>query len=156
MRSRRCKYAKIKVNDQIGAKLSATVRTEAARNEISLEQHFINWETEVFGHGYGSGELHVLPALKTLLELVPREGLGEVYDHEILEREVGAATAWLLIGILCRAGILQYGTSPRHGWLTPAGGRLRDFVSARSAEELVSIVTEGDPLPAGNDPFTQD
>jgi hypothetical protein len=31
------------------------------------DKHFIDWETDVFGFGYGTGEPHTLPALRLFL-----------------------------------------------------------------------------------------
>ncbi len=34
----------------------------------SLEAYFSDWEGHVFGYGYGSGEPHVVPALRRFVE----------------------------------------------------------------------------------------
>ncbi len=107
----------------------------------SLDDNFRDWEADAFGYGYGSGEPHILPALKRFLELCPENG---PYDRRILEHHLSPAVAWLLINILTPAGILEYGTSPRFGWLTDEGRALRAFVAARSADELVHLATEHD------------
>jgi hypothetical protein len=106
-------------------------------------EHFADWEAEVFGFGYGTGEPHVLGALKTFLELC-----GDApYDYSEIERALTPATAWLMINALCRdgVGIIEYGTSPRCGWLTPQGKALRAFVTAHTIEELTGL-TERDNL----------
>lgn len=104
--------------------------------ERTTENHFADWESHVFGFGYGSGELHVLRALKLFLEAVPNEG---AYSYEELEKAVGATPAWLLINTLCHADIIEYGTSPRFGWLTRQGKSLRAFVAEHSVDQLVTM-----------------
>ncbi|MFN9395142.1 MAG: hypothetical protein ACK6BN_04610 [Pseudanabaena sp.] len=102
-----------------------------------IEEHFIDWEGHVFGLGYGTGEHHIIPALKAFLAEIPHEG---AYDHEVLEKRLGGAVTWFLITTLCKADILEYGSSPRFAWLTPQGQRLKSFIDARSAEELIGLL----------------
>lgn len=104
------------------------------------EEHFRDWENEVFGYGYGTGEYHTVPVLKRFLELCRR---GTAYDYRVLEAELTAPVAWLLINILARhdVGIIGYGSSPRYGWLTARGKKLRAFTEMYSAAALVHIVT---------------
>ena len=104
------------------------------------DQHFLDWEALAFGYGHGTGEPHTIPALRRLLDLCRDGDHGDAYDHRTLERELGPVVAWLLINVLCRENALGYGTSPRFGWLTPAGEALRDFVTARTADDLVGLV----------------
>ena len=87
----------------------------------TIEQHFINWESHTFGYGYGTGEPHILPALKAFFDCLGRDGNLHAYDYQRLESALTPTVAWLLINVLCSADILEYGTSPRHGWLTTAG-----------------------------------
>jgi len=110
------------------------------------EDHFRDWETEFFGVGYGTGELPVLTALRTFLELChPTEHGFPIYDHEELSHALTPATAWLLITILSkRAEAITWGTSSRYGFLTEEGERLRDFVLARSPEELAALTVYPD------------
>ena len=110
--------------------------------EKTLEDYFADWEMHLFGYGYGSGEPHVLGALKRFLALCPEKGS---YDYQKLEAELGGTTAWLLINALCHADLLEYGTSPRGAWLTATGRRLKAFVDARSVEELCGLTSrDGD------------
>lgn len=104
----------------------------------TLEQHFCSWESSAFGFGYGSGEPHIIPALKTFLEACPEEG---GYDYAVLEKAVAPTVAWLLINRLCQEDIFEYGTSPRFAWLTRAGKVLRNFVVAHSVDDLVELIT---------------
>lgn len=112
--------------------------------EKSLEKHFADWESEVIGYGYGTGEPHTLTALKAFLEAVgrPDHGLEHGYDYEVLEKAVGPSTCWLLISILARRDLIEYGTSPRYGWLTKRGMALREFVKSKTADELIEIVCD--------------
>jgi hypothetical protein len=59
-----------------------------------------------------------------------------------MEKELDPATAWPLINRLCHYSIaaIEYGTSPRSGWLTEVGKRLREFMLARTNEQLIEIV----------------
>jgi len=104
--------------------------------ERTIKDHFADWESHVFGFGYGSGEHHVLGAVKLLFGTVPDEG---GYDYREIEKVCGPEVAWLLINTLCRADIIEYGTSPRFGWLTPQGKRLRAFFADHSVDDLVGM-----------------
>jgi hypothetical protein len=107
----------------------------------SIEDNFRDWEGHVFGFGYGSGEPHVLPALRAFLSLC--DGENSTYNHHQLEAELTPVVSWLLINALCRHGrAIEYGTSPRCGWLTDSGKRLRSFVLSKTDEELIEIVTD--------------
>jgi hypothetical protein len=111
----------------------------------SLAAHFRDWEATAFGYGYGTGEPVIIPALKALLGAIP----DRPYDHEVLEAAVGPTTAWLFINILCRGreNVFEYGVSPRHGWLTGRGQRLKAYVDAHTVEELLAALrTEGEEL----------
>jgi hypothetical protein len=116
----------------------------------TLDDHFRDWEGEVFGYGYGTGEPHVLAALKEFLQRCNHEPGGHSYWHEPLEIALGPQVAWLMINALCHANIIDYGTSPRGGWLSPQGQALQAYVADRSVEQLYDIVTasddEGAPL----------
>ena len=110
----------------------------------TIEQNFIDWESGVFGFGYGSGETHILKALQLFLSNV---GKGEVnypstYDYRYLESvpALGPAPTWFLINALCRANIIEYGTSPRFGWLTKEGESLKKFVCSKTVDELYDLV----------------
>lgn len=102
----------------------------------TIEQHFTDWESHVFGYGYGTGEEHVLGALKGFLAAMPADGN---YDYKALESAVTAPVAWLLLNVLAHADVIEYGTSPRYGWLTKNGKALRQFVNERSVEELYAL-----------------
>lgn len=110
----------------------------------TVEQYFVDWESHTFGFGYGTGEPHVLPALKTFFDCLGRDGNFHAYDHQRLESVLTPTVAWLLINTLCGADILEYGTSPRYGWLTIEGQALREFIDTKSADELVELCTAFD------------
>lgn len=99
----------------------------------SIDEYFADWEGAVFGYGYGSGEEHTIGALKTFLESVPLEG---GYDYQKLEAACTPAVAWLLINTLARAGVIEYGCSPRFAWLTPSGVRLAEYIRSKTLDEL--------------------
>jgi hypothetical protein len=107
------------------------------------EQHFADWEGSAFGFGYGSGEPHTLAALKGFMDAIERHtDRSPSYDYQKLEAALSPAVAWLLINALCRhpTHIIEYGSSPRFGWLTKEGERLRAFIETRSTDDLVEIV----------------
>lgn len=105
----------------------------------TLEQNFQDWEGNVFGFGYGSGEPHTVPALKKFLSLC--EAPNGSYDYNVLERELTPAVAWLLMNALGHADIIEYGTSPRFGWLTEKGRALKEFTDARDEDTLIELAT---------------
>lgn len=112
-----------------------------------IEHQFRDWEGVTFGYGYGTGEEHTIPVLKRFLELCNiTHGNDSIaaYDYKILERELTPVVAWVLISILCRANMIEYGTSPRFGWLTVTGRRLKDFVSKYTADELYDFACDCD------------
>lgn len=105
----------------------------------TIEQYFADWEGQVFGYGYGTGEDPVLRALKSFLDATPNKGS---YDYERLEGVVTSPVTWLMINILAHADMIEYGTSPRYGWLTDSGRALAEFVASRSVDDLVSAVLD--------------
>lgn len=106
----------------------------------SIEDSFTDWEAHVFGFGYGTGEEHTISALMNFfLAFRDEDQETNSYDYKKLEAAVTPAVAWLLINILCHADIIEYGVSPRYGWLTPKGGRLRKFMLSKSIEQLVDL-----------------
>lgn len=108
-------------------------------------QYFRDWFQAYFGYCYGSGESHIMPAVRRFLELCDRHD-SNVYDFQILEAELTPVVAWLLINALCAndVGIIDYGTSPRFAWLTPKGKRLRTYMLSKTSDELIDIATDYD------------
>ena len=104
---------------------------------IKEDLYFIGWESEVFGFGYGTGENRILPSLVLFMKTVPLEG---TYDYEELERKVGSVVAWMFINALCKADNIEYGSSPRYGWLTDSGKRLQKYILSKSEDELYELV----------------
>lgn len=105
----------------------------------SIEQHFIDWEADTFGFGYGTGQEPVLAALKQFLTLCSEGQFQHAYDHEKLSAALTPTAAWLLINVLAHDGKIEYGTSPRYGWLTTTGEALAKFVKGRTVEQLVDL-----------------
>lgn len=111
----------------------------------TIEENFVDWESSAFGFGYGSGEEHVLRALKGFFDLIGEDqDQPRSYNYERLEEVLGAPVAWLLINVLCRHGvdIIEYGTSPRFAWLTQEGLALKAFVDSKTVSELVALCCE--------------
>ena len=105
----------------------------------SLDDNFTDWESNAFGFGYGSGEEYIIPALKTFFAAIGRDDSAHGYDYQKLEAAVDPLPAWLLINVMCRVDIFEYGTSPRYGWLTPHGERLKAFIDSKTADELAQL-----------------
>jgi len=106
-------------------------------NPKTIEQHWADWEKYVFGFGYGTGELYTIPALKKFFSCIQGE---RRYDFQILGKELTPTVAWLLINILCHADILEYGTSPRYGWLTKEGESLKAFIDSNDEDTLYTFL----------------
>lgn len=105
--------------------------------EKTLADHFRDWEGDAFGFGYGTGEPVIIPAIKTFFAAFGRDDSPRGYDYRVLEEAVGAPVAWLLINRFCRLNILEYGVSPRFGWLTTRGERLRDYFASKGVDDLL-------------------
>lgn len=107
----------------------------------SIEQHFTDWESDAFGYGYGTGEEHVLTSLKTFFASVPvGAAAGErSYNFQVLESTLTPPVAWLLINALCHIDAIEYGTSPRFGWLTDSGEALGKFFAEHTVEQLYEL-----------------
>lgn len=103
----------------------------------TLDDYFTDWESHVFGYGYGTGERPILKALRTFFVSIKENGRS--YDYTDLEEALGPTITWLLINTLCHADILEYGTSPRFGWLTTTGQRLRAFVLSKTLDDLEAL-----------------
>lgn len=106
----------------------------------SLEKYFADWESHVFGFGYGSGERPVMRSLKMFFSAVGDERGPNSYEYKRLEGACGDSIAWLLINTLADNDIIEYGTSPRYGWLTKEGEQLKAFLDSKNVDELVDVV----------------
>jgi len=113
----------------------------------SIEDSFRDWEHNTFGFGYGTGEEYIIPALRKFLVLCRGGFHAQAYDYRTLEEQLTPTVTWLLINVLAQADILEYGTSPRFGWLTDKGERLREFMLARTDEQLIDITTKHSEAP---------
>ena len=101
------------------------------------EDYFADWEAHVFGYGYGSGEEYIIGALKVFMSLcVPPERGYPAYDYQELEAALTPVVAWLLINVLCNANLIEYGSSPRFGWLTKEGISLKAHIGSHDVESL--------------------
>lgn len=110
------------------------------------EQCFIDWESEVFGYGYGSGEMYTLQVLKDFFSCIKDDS----YDYKTLEKKMGGEVTWLLLSALHKTpGFLNYGTSTRFAWLEEGGKRVMKFVNGKTTEELYDIVMSRDESYAG-------
>ena len=106
------------------------------------DKHFIDWESNTFGYGYGTGEEHTIPALKAFLGAIDKTERGTYsYDYEKLEKTVGKTVAWLFINILCHVDMIDYGTSPRAGWLNEKGILLKEFTDSKTDDELYDLTS---------------
>lgn len=111
------------------------------------DKHFTDWESHVFGFGYGSGEEHVIGTLNLFFDLCKdKESANPMYDYRELERVMGPTTTWFVINALCHADIIEYGCSPRFAWLTQAGVDLREYMSNRTTEELCNVIENADEV----------
>lgn len=109
-----------------------------------IDDFFADWEADAFGRGYGTGEPFVLDALAKFFAACREDG---TYQHDVLEAACGPAVAWLLINRLCQpdVDVIDYGTSPRFGWLNKTNGlALRDYFASHTVEQLVDNVTDRD------------
>jgi hypothetical protein len=103
----------------------------------TMDEYFRDWYEWEIGYGYGTGEEHVLPSLRQFLETCsPDDG----YDYRNIEKAIGGSLTWLFISVLAKSNIIEYGTSPRFGWLTPMGKRLYSYLVGRSGDELYDAV----------------
>jgi len=98
---------------------------------------FKDWESRVFGAGYGSGEFPILKVVKVFFDSLED---GRSYDHKILEDKLGDTVTWLLINAFDKGNVIEWGTSSRYGWLTSCGEYVKDFIKDKTVEELYEIV----------------
>lgn len=100
------------------------------------DKHFIDWEGEAFGYGYGTGEDYVIPAVKQFFDALDNGS----YHYQKLEEALTPAVAWLLINRFLQMDLFEYGTSSRRAWLTSKGKTLAAYIGSHTAEELVSVL----------------
>ena len=94
-------------------------------SDKTIDEYFCDWESHVFGYGYGTGEEHIFSGLKRIMATIPET---DQYDYREFEESVGHLSAWLFINILCKHDIFEYGTSSRFGWLTDSGKVLKKYL----------------------------
>lgn len=106
----------------------------------STEQYFADWYKHNFAYGYGTGEPHILQALRIFLDHCIH-GEGSLYHSQDLEEVLGPTAAWLIIDRLCAADIIEYGTSPRNGWLTcDKGEKLKEVFYCYNNNQLFNLL----------------
>lgn len=117
-------------------------------NKILTDKNFIDWESEYFGYGYGDGETYVIKALRDFFNNMNfrNENDYDIYTYKTkeLEKCINPTVLWLLINILCKVDIIEYGTSPRNGWLTERGICLYQYFKTKTDDELYDILTDVD------------
>lgn len=111
------------------------------KGEKPIDRHFAEWFGEEFGFGYGTGEPHMLAALSGFMDAFGRDDSPNAYDYQVMEKHLTPTVAWLMINALCRSNIIEYGSSPRFGWLTPQGVAMKTFMAGKSVDDLVAAVT---------------
>lgn len=107
-----------------------------------IEQHFSDWFGYVFPFGYGTGDEHFMRALRVFMDELGKDPTiknPSSYDYRHLEGALTPPVAWFLINDLGKHGVIEYGTSPRFGWLTEQGEALRKFMGDKSVEDLLAL-----------------
>lgn len=102
---------------------------------MQSEKQFRQWESRVFGSGYGTGERPILEVVKIFFNSLTDKS----YDYRILEEKLGGTVTWLLINALAKGNALEWGTSSRFGWLTSCGEYVQRFIKDKTADELYEI-----------------
>lgn len=106
------------------------------------DQEFKEWESDVFGYGYGSGEMHVLSILKKAFSIFPEKGN---YDYSILEKELTPEVFWIFMNTLCHTNkIIEYGSSPRYGWLDKKGVEIKKYLENKDLDYLYELIMRDD------------
>lgn len=109
----------------------------------TIDDYFRDWYAGAIGYGYGHGEQYIVPALRRFMELCgPPNNVPENYGYAYreLERELTPTVTWLLVSILCDEDVVEYGASPRFGWLTELGVKIRSFMLSRTVDSIVERV----------------
>jgi hypothetical protein len=126
--------------EKIGTGVTGAVGPKLTSEE-KKEGRFRRWESDTFGYGYGTGEMPVLRSVRVFFEnLTP----DNKYDHETLDRFLGGAITWLLINAFAKSDTIEYGTSPRYGWLTEKGVFVKDFIKDKTDIELYELIMRED------------
>jgi len=96
---------------------------------------------------YGSGEQYVVPALKEFLSYYKREAFAPLGIDEFVTNlsqpplaTLTPATIWMLVNTLNAFDILDYGTSPRYGWLTDQGFELKKYLDDNTVEHILDVL----------------
>lgn len=114
-------------------------------SDHTIEQHFTAWHNEIFPFGYGTGEEHTVYALREFMLATELSDSGNyAYEYDKIEKKIGKVACWMLINILCKCDIIEYGSSPRFAWLTKNGSSLRNFLAKKTLEELYDLACDFD------------
>ena len=105
------------------------------------DAQFYKWFDEHFGYCYGSGVPEIVNLLLLFFSVIPWR---KPYKHTNIEVLLGVPAAWLLINLFCIDRVVEYGVSPRCGWLTEKGNSLRVFMCAQGKARLLEIIEKGD------------
>lgn len=106
-------------------------------NDFTYEQIQEMQELFPFECGYGTGEQYTIPIMYKFMELLAERS----YDFQVMSVAFGEVTTWVLIELLARCDLIDWGTSSRFGWITERGEQLRDMMRKFTQEEMYEIVT---------------
>lgn len=107
-----------------------------------LSDYFFDWYNDTFGYGYGTGDEFYCRDLMGFFFALNHKGPELLtYDYKTLEDRLGKPSAWHIINILCKEDFIDYGTSPRNGWLTKKGLLLNKAIGAFNHDSLYEFVT---------------
>ena len=117
-----------------------------SQHSKELRNYFYDWYADVFGFGYGTGDEYYC---RDLLGFFMALGLKDApsiysYNHGVLEDRLGKQGAWYIINQLCKSGVIEYGTSPRNGWLTSRGKLMNQVIGEFNHDTLYEFVMSHD------------
>lgn len=104
------------------------------------DKWFVQWETETFGAGYGTGEMPILSSIKVFFNLID----DNMYNHQKISSVLGETVCWFIINALNKSNNIEWGTSARYGWLTSSGKLLKAYFDTKSNQELYDICMSND------------
>lgn len=109
----------------------------------NVDENFRDWFLEAFGFGYGTGDKYYLKAIKKFLDNCKQDNpeSSHSYSYEQMEKIFSKLETWLLINSLCKNDVIEYGSSPRFGWLAEEGQALKKYLEEKNIEQLLEIVT---------------
>lgn len=106
------------------------------------EAKFKGWYMKYFGFGnfsvVGEAEAPIVSVLKAFFDIANRK--DGFYNYSELEEKTSPGECWLLLNMLIQAGLVDWGSSARCGWIEPECKDVCDFVATHTAEQLCEIV----------------